>query len=76
MNPQKIDAWIQLAAGILRMVAEAAKWGGGKKLASELEAMAAQVDAFRTDPVLKAEIDAMKHGHSWGDEVPPIGNEP
>lgn len=71
MNPETILAWLGFGASMLRMIAERVGWSGGSKLSIELAAMAAKIDAFKTDPVYKSEIDAMKLSHTWGEQPPP-----
>lgn len=65
ITPQTVDGWIAAAASLIGLIAQVARWGGGAKLSRELERVAGEVNAFRTDPVLKAEIDALKSGHVW-----------
>ena len=65
MNPITLDAWLGVAANIIRLVAGIAKWKGGEKLSTELQAVADKTDAFRSDPVMKEEIDAARLSHIW-----------
>jgi len=65
MTPTTLDAILGAAAGLIRIVAALVKWKGGAKLASELDKLAADTDAFRDSPVMKEEIDSKLLSHTW-----------
>ena len=69
MNPTTVNVIlgaIGIASQVLRLVGQTKGWTGGEKLARELEAVAAAAtEAFKNDPVLKADIEAGRHGHVW-----------
>ena len=71
MTPNTLDNLLGLAAGIIRLVSMFTKWKGDDKLASELEKVAADTDAFRTAPVMKEEIDSKLLRHTWGSPPAP-----
>ncbi len=67
-----INAGIELAGNLLGYIGTLAHKSGAVKLGSELVKVGQQVGAFRTDPVLQAEIEALRLEHTWPSANVPV----
>lgn len=65
MPTNLIDSILALTAIGLRLYAGIKKSAGLVKLASEIELMASDIDAFRKTPVYHEELEKIRHSHTW-----------